>query len=314
MLRHLKKITCVLLAASLAASASGCSRFISDASSIMEKTYEKTYTGREAQMERSEEMMNKIISCVNRNDKTGLKDLFSEVAVKRAGTIDSDLGQLLQDFNDIKSAGKINCSAYGQGGDEGWYYLSCFCDVETSKGKMRLSWLDVPRKVEERSCEGLYSVAIMETNEIFYKTAGVYKADLGRYMEKGTEFVRAKNVGFNKKTEYLSKNLTDGCLADHSEEELLALEWFLSCHPVANYLKWTSGSGDTVYVFFEMYLNHNSVVLCAGYDKDDPGKITHISLADCDKSSSPPADTPSGDEVIKAGLGDVLKIYNEQNN
>ncbi len=311
MLRHLKKITCVLLAASLAASAAGCSRFISDASSIMEKTYEKTYTGQAAQMERSEDMMYKIISCVNKNDKTGLKGLFSEVAVKRSGTLDSDLGQLIKDFSDIKSAGKINCSAYGQGGDEGWYYLSCNCAIETSKGKMTLSWLDVPRKVEERSCEGLYSLAIME-NGVFYKTAGVYKADLGTFMAKGIAFVRAANVRFNENTEYLNNNLTKECLSDHSEEELLALEWFLSRHPVANYLKWVTESGDTVYVFIEMFFNHHSVVLCAGYDKEDPDKITHISLADCDKSNTPPADTPSGDEVIKAGLGDVVDIYNEQ--
>jgi hypothetical protein len=26
---------------------------------------------------------------------------------------------------------------------------------------------------------------------------------------------------------------------DHDEEELLALEWLLSCHPVTNFLKWT---------------------------------------------------------------------------
>ena len=313
MLRQIRKITCLILTAVLAVSFAGCGRFISDASSIFNKTYEKRYADKASQMERSEEMMNNIISCLNKDDKTGLKGLFSQVAVKRSGTLDEDLDQLLNDFNDVKSAGTVTCSAYGQSGDEGWYYLTCNCAIETSKGKMTLSWLDVPRKVKERSCEGLYSLAILENGD-FYKTAGVYKADLGTFMAKGIAFARAAKVRFNGDTEYLSNNLTDECLAAHSEEELLALEWFLSRHPVANYLKWTSVSGDTVYVFIEMYFSGHPVVLCAGYDKDDPDKITHISLADCGKDDyASPADTPSGDEVINAGLGDVLKIYNEKN-
>ena len=262
-------------------------------------------------MERSEEMMDNVISYINADDKAGLKNLFSEVAIERAETLDSDLDYLLKNYDDIKATGEINCSAYGQGGDEGWFYLSCYCDIETSQGKMRLSWEDCPRKVDERSCEGLYSLAIMDIIEPFYKTAGVYTPELQNYMVKGKAFVRADGVRFHDEIEYVRECLSDDCFADHDEEELLALEWLLSCHPVTNYLKWTKESGDTVYVFIEMYLNHNSIVLCAGYDKENPNFITHISIVASDKDKAPPADTHSSDTIINAGLGDVLDLYRE---
>ncbi|MCR5805370.1 MAG: DUF5104 domain-containing protein [Clostridia bacterium] len=310
-MKHTKTIAGVVLAAVLAASFTGCGRLITDVSSILEETYEISYAGERSQMERSEDMMDDIISCINNNDKKGLKSLFSEVAIDRADTLDDDLDYLLENYDDIKAEGEISCSAYGQGGDQGWFYLSCYCDVETSQGTMRLSWEDCPRKVDERSCEGLYSLAVMDITEIFYKTAGVYKPELKNYMIKGRAFVDADGVRFHEEIEYVRDCLSDECFEDHDEEELLALEWFLASNPVANYLKWAKESEDTVYVFIEMYLNHHSVVLCAGYDKENPDKITHISLVDCDKDSTPPADTPSSDKIIKAGLGDVLDIYTE---
>ena len=58
-----------------------------------------------------------------------------------------------------------------------------------------------------------------------------------------------------------------------------------------------------------MYLNHNSIVLCAGYDKENPNFITHISIVASDKDKVPPADTHSSDTIINAGLGDVLDLY-----
>ena len=309
LMKHTKTIASVLFAAVITTSFSGCSRFIADASSIFEETYEISYAGEASQMKRSEEMMDNVISYINADDKAGLKNLFSEVAIERAETLDSDLDYLLKNYDDIKATGEINCSAYGQGGDEGWFYLSCYCDIETSQGKMRLSWEDCPRKVDERSCEGLYSLAIMDIIEPFYKTAGVYTPELQNYMVKGNAFVRANGVRFHDEIEYVRECLSDDCFADHDEEELLALEWLLSCHPVTNFLKWTKESGDTVYVFIEMYLNHNSIVLCAGYDKENPNFITHISIVASDKDKVPPADTHSSDTIINAGLGDVLDLY-----
>ena len=124
LMKHTKTIASVLFAAVITTSFSGCSRFIADASSIFEETYEISYAGEVSQMERSEEMMDNVISYINADDKAGLKNLFSEVAIERAETLDSDLDYLLKNYDDIKATGEINCSAYGQGGDEGWFYLS----------------------------------------------------------------------------------------------------------------------------------------------------------------------------------------------
>ena len=60
-----------------------------------------------------------------------------------------------------------------------------------------------------------------------------------------------------------------------------------------------------------MYLNHNSIVLCAGYDKENPNFITHISIVASDKDKAPPADPPSSDTIINDGLGDALELYRE---
>ncbi len=310
-MKYTRIITSVLLVAVLTVSFTGCSKLISDASSIFEETYEKSYAGEVSQMERSEEMVNNIISCINNDDKARLKQLFSEVAISRAETLDNDLDILLKEYDDIKATGKINCSAYGQGGDQGWFYLTCYCDIETSQGKLRLSWEDVPRKVDERSCEGLYSVAVMNITENYYNIAGIYKPELRDYIVRGTMFISAKNVRFHDEVEHVKEYLTDECFEGYDEEELLALEWFLSTHPLAKYLNWSKESGDTVYVFFEMYLNHNSVVLCAGYDKEKPDKITHISFVSSKIDVAPPANTPSSDTIINAGLKDVVDIYKE---
>lgn len=310
-MKHTKTITGILLVAVLATSFSGCDRFIADASSIFEETYENSYAGEVSQMERSEEMMNNIISCINNDDKAGLKQLFSEVAISRAETLDNDLDILLKEYDDIKATGKINCSAYGQGGDQGWFYLTCYCDIETSQGKKRLSWEDVPRKVDERSCEGLYSMAIMNITEKYYNTAGIYRPELKDYIVRGTMFIRGEDVRFHDEVKHVREYLTDECFESHDEEELLALEWLLSTHPLPKYLNWSKESGDTVYVFFEMYLNHNSVVLCVGYDKEKPDKITHISLVSSKKDAVPPANAPSSDKIINAGLKDIVDIYKE---
>ena len=110
-MKHTKTIASVLFATVITTSFSGCSRFIADASSIFEETHEISYAGEVSQMERSEEMMDNVISYINADDKTGLKNLFSEVAIERAETLDSDLDYLLKNYDDIKATGEINCSA-----------------------------------------------------------------------------------------------------------------------------------------------------------------------------------------------------------
>ena len=54
LMKHTKTIASVLFAAVITTSFSGCSRFIADASSIFEETYEISYAGEVSQMERSE--------------------------------------------------------------------------------------------------------------------------------------------------------------------------------------------------------------------------------------------------------------------
>ena len=95
MRKSISAILCLLLILSTAFSLAGCK------SRADEMADQEIYT--EKQMN---EMKNKVIKCINKQDKEGLKKLFSKDAQKHIEDLDSKLDQFINTFNGNKIESK----------------------------------------------------------------------------------------------------------------------------------------------------------------------------------------------------------------
>lgn len=296
-----KAATIITSAALLAASFSGCTFF----DKMLEDATEKAdasmkYYSKDDKLERAQEMKEDIIKCLKKEDKDGLKSLFSEKALDRIDDIDEELDYVFENYEiDGAKDDEVSCSDKGDTGDHPWHMFTCSCELEASGKTIYLSWLDVPQYEEDESYEGLYSLYFSEKDYTdTVHLAGVYMPEFESVYEK-VDFVTAKSVSLDDMEDYIEDNFTEECFEDLDKKELKALKKMLNAHP-KQYFRWTTEKNGVRYLFVEMFSNNKMFALCLGLDEDSD-LICHVSFVKCERGH-----VPSSKEIINGGLDDLV--------
>ena len=171
---------------------------------------------------------------------------------------------------------------------------------------MTLGFKDIPIMDYDDSYNGLYSVVIADDDDQYRYFAGVYTPDMDDIADT-IEFINAQHVRTTDYDDYLKDNLSSGLKKKLDDDEWDALGYFLAVHP-RQYVEWTMKDGDNRYHFIELLFSSHYYVFCVGIDEDDPDKICHVSAMEYERG-----DVPSSKEVIKAGLDDIVDLYEEKN-
>ena len=167
---------CILIIILMAFCLSSCK------SRTEEMTDQEIYT--EKQMNK---MKNKVIKCINEQDKEGLKKLFSKDAQKHIEDLDGKLDQLIGAFNGNKIESAKGLSPAFEGSTEsqplhiyGKYHLSL-----NSKEKYRIYISFCDKNDEETDKEGVFKIELRtftrkESPKDF--SGGTYKDDYGIFI------------------------------------------------------------------------------------------------------------------------------------
>ncbi|MCR5803164.1 MAG: DUF5104 domain-containing protein [Clostridia bacterium] len=300
-MKHKKAAVIITSIALLTTSFSGCTFF----DKMLEDATEKAdasmkYYSKDDQLERAQEMKEDIIKCLKKEDKDGLKALFSEKALDRIDDIDEELDYVFENYEiDGAKDDDVSCSDKGDTGDYPWHMFSCSCELEASGKTIYLSWLDVPQYEKDTSYEGLFSLYFSEKDYTdMVHLAGVYMPEFDSVYEK-VDFVTAKSVSLDDMEDHIEDNFTEECFEDLDKDELKALKKMLNAHP-QQYFRWTTEKDGVRYLFIEMYSNNKEFALCLGVDEDSD-LICHVSFVKYDKGY-----VPSNKEIIKGGLDDLV--------
>ena len=178
-IKPMKKLTstllCLLLILSIAFSLAGCK------SRTDEMADQEIYT--EKQMNK---MKNKVIKCINEQDKEGLKKLFSKDAQKHIEDLDGKLDQLIGAFNGnkIKSAKGLSPAFEGSADAHPLHIYGKYHLTLNSEGKSIL-YISLCKNDDDPDKEGVFQIELRvfsreETPKDF--NGGPYKDDYGIFI------------------------------------------------------------------------------------------------------------------------------------
>ena len=176
----MRKITCALLCLLMILSTSFC--LTACKSRTDEMADQEIYT--EKQMNK---MKNKVIKCINEQDKEGLKKLFSKDAQKRIEDLDGKLDQLIGAFNGnkIESAKGLGPNFKGSIQTQPLHIYGKYHLVLNSKEKYRIYISLCDKNDEESDKEGVFQIELRtfsreESPKDF--SGGAYQDDYGIFI------------------------------------------------------------------------------------------------------------------------------------